>query len=400
MGPKKKVDKTGGGNDVVIEASACILQRVPPQTFGEQVLRLLNIKDLCQMDSAICESLLREHWWTGGKISKKNDLPKTENCLRHAVNTQQATIEVRSKPQILRLQKRGLVSSHYKVIAKDIGPAGFKLLLDVNEASEVQIQSLSIHNLNTGAKIVPYLKYISQCQHLHTLEVHCAAKGLSGSHSCGKIIANNPQLAKMKLGGGVVNDFAQCLQHAPSLKHLYVCDSNVNIGYCSDVKPLKRQLESVAMMPCHMDGDGLFYALFNREGPNPMLRHVLITRTAKICGIIDDARVSKIAVSCPLLETLSIAGVPGQASAGVVTDAAIVFLAEHCPHLQKLSICDHRAITPVAIDALLTHCHGITDINVYGTAVGEEYLRSRSITLAAEGRVVRFAHAQREYAIE
>ena len=75
---------------------------------------------------------------------------------------------------------------------------------------------------------------------------------------------------------------------------------------------------------------------------------------------------------------------------GQVTDEAIIKLSENCTKLKEIHLHRHTFLTQLSIDALLTNCPQIEEIDTYFTAIPRDvYFQAKREELKRIGRYVR-----------
>lgn len=376
--------------------NGCRLQQIPPQIFGELVLRLLGFKDLCAMDVALSESNLREYWWKGAETAENPSVKHLDVCLRHAIDPR-LTITVTGNAQIIWFHKRGMACCSYRV-GEMVDDDAFKLLLETPELVGLQLYSLVVDGYLHRVKLIFYLKAIAECKYLLSLDL--ASSEVDLVDSCYDIINNNPHLVTLILTGAILQSFSPSFKYAKALRHLVVnTDMSMSFRSPEDLIPLRGQLETFSMTQFTVLSRPIINALFNHHELMPMREVVLSQRntagTFFFFMHIDDDIVRKVAKNCPLLELLDISAEMevtegGFIGTGQVTDTAVVSLAQHCVRLRKLSIALHTRVTSAAIEQLLTLCPHLTYIDLFATTVTKKYIRSREAALLIEGRVVIF----------
>lgn len=370
------------------DVGRCILQSIPPPIFGELVLRLLNSKDVCKLDTAICQSSLRKYWWIGAQAIEGSN-QHIDGCLHHAVNPKHP-IKVSSAHQVEWLHKRQQVCSSYIVDTK-LDNYAFKLLLDTTESMGLLLHSLVLERTMDSTKSIFYLEALANCKHLRALSISSRQDNLV--KVCNELISNNPQLSTLTLHLDIIRSFSRSLQNAKSLKHL--CISSMQyLGTPEDLVPLRSQLESFSMLRFYSMTRPVLLAMFDGNGSNPLMRHVVLSQkgtTHYLHLTLDNSVVRMVATSCPNLETLDISAARRDDKYnGAVSDDTIEFLAQQCSRLRILHLSHNCKITSASVDAVLAGCPEISEIYLYGTSVDHEYLHSRYTNLKEEGRFVRF----------
>lgn len=331
------------------------LQRIPPQVFGENVLRNLDLKELCVLDTAVSDKQLREHWWVGQGVGTKNSSWRKQQfldvCLRHAVHPD-TEITVSSDKQMVRMLKRWVISTSH-VIVDTMSPVAtsVELLLESPKSFRLSLRSLLIRKYKGGW----YTDLISKRSNLISFTII----GDYNFITIGTIIRNIPELASLTLLNTMLAGLANYLKEAKALKHLHLSHFHyLGTSSLADYLPQRSQLESISWINCNEDEFGPIAKAFFAHHEHCPLRHLNLTQeSCDVHLIIDDALLTSIASACPLLETLDIGLTDrffSQTGAGQVTDAAIVFLAQQCSGLRKVILRHQVNLTYNAFDALVT----------------------------------------------
>lgn len=382
-----------------VHASSCILQRIPPQIIGEQVLRLLSLREICRLDWAMTDRDLRVHWWLGAKIPRRPFHPLLDVCLRYAIDLD-STLCVESEGQARWMQRRQLAASGLQVDTNKVGVATFRKLLAI--VSSVELDTLIIKNLVMLVKINPYLQAITACHSLRKLDIGFEFREYGFSEidtsAVSIIVFNNSQLNSISLSGAAIWYFLPYLplryiHFRTAILHLHLSgfeeDQEYDASSLNDLLPLRAKLESFSMTNFEVDLTPALLQIFN-DFTFPALRNVNIHQDERLDEALDRCLIA-IASCCPFLESFDVS-TTGWAE---VTDDAMVALVQRCPRLRSVILTGQLQLSVVTLDALLASCTDVSYVDLRETAVDADEVHIRCMELETAGRAIRIEASPR-----
>lgn len=280
-----------------------LLLRIPTGVAGQIIVEWLLITDVCKVDAAFANALLRPEWFNflaSGDVMYAN-IPPPINLL--------ATIPF----MLAWMHKRGIPMSTMEITPE------LDLVL-VNQYLDLTARKLtfvSLQNMKRGTEDILNILSSKELDQLRT--IRSAFSNLDNHLEMRNLLKKPHNLEELR--------FNYCTNiHAD----LFL---NMSLPY---LRTVSVNFASVSSK---------FVTAFAMSCRN--LQNLNLSK----CGIIDDEAVGTLARNCVQLRLISLCG------QGLITDAAIVELSQCCTGLLLVDVCSCPLLTNASIVTLASNCH-------------------------------------------